>query len=335
MVTTAIETKIRPFRFEDGPAVIDLFNAHSQYLFGWDDSKLDDLMNEWTSPGINVEETIRVVENAHGEIIGYIDVWDNTNPHVTKYTWGILHPDAWDEDLYRQMLIWAETCARERINLAPDGSKVIMNHGTSNKDIRRKKALEKYGFDLVRHFYRMQIELGAQPTDPIIPQGLKIVPIDIESELKAALVAMDDGFKDHWGHVTKPIDEMLAQWEHYIENDEDFDPSLWYLAKDGDEIAGICRCSSKMVEDPDMGWVNQLCVRKQWRKRGLGRALLLNSFQEFYRRGKKRVGLGVDASSLTNATRLYEKAGMHISLQYDTYELEIRTGKDLAKKVLS
>ena len=64
-------------------------------------------------------------------------------------------------------------------------------------------------------------------------------------------------------------------------------------------------------------------------------ALLLNSFQEFYRRGKQRVGLGVDASSLTNATRLYENAGMHISLQYDTYEMEIRPGKDLAKKALA
>ena len=78
MVATALETKLRPFRFEDGPAVIDLFNAHSQKLFGWNDSELDDLMNEWTSPGINVEETVRVVENENGEIIGYIDVWDNT-----------------------------------------------------------------------------------------------------------------------------------------------------------------------------------------------------------------------------------------------------------------
>jgi mycothiol synthase len=40
----------------------------------------------------------------------------------------------------------------------------------------------------------------------------------------------------------------------------------------------------------------------------------------------------VDASSLTNATRLYERAGMHITQQYDTYELEIRSGKDLAKR---
>jgi len=91
-------------------------------LYGWKDSTLEDLMNEWTSPGINVEEVIRVVENEDGDIIGYIDVWDNTNPHVIKYVWGILHPDAWDAELYQEMLTWSQTCARERIDLAPEAT---------------------------------------------------------------------------------------------------------------------------------------------------------------------------------------------------------------------
>ncbi len=41
------------------------------------------------------------------------------------------------------------------------------------------------------------------------------------------------------------------------------------------------------------------------------------------------MGLGVDAASLTNATQLYENAGMHVSRQYNTYEMELRPGKDL------
>ena len=35
------------------------------------------------------------------------------------------------------------------------------------------------------------------------------------------------------------------------------------------------------------------------------------------------------ASSLTNATRLYEKAGMQVTEKYNTYELELRPGQDL------
>jgi hypothetical protein len=59
-------------------------------------------------------------------------------------------------------------------------------------------------------------------------------------------------------------------------------------------------------------------------------ALLLHAFHEFLKRGKDRVGLGVDASSLTGATRLYQKAGMSIAMQIDLYEKELRPGRDLA-----
>ena len=329
MLNEKIETRLRPFTLDDAQAVVDLLNARSQRLFGSDECRLNEMLIDWTSPGLNLEEMTRVVEDRDGNIIGYIELWDINEPYVTKYAWGALHPDAWDDDLYLKMLAWVEDYARTRIALTPEGARVVISQGTETEDIDRKKAMEAYGYQLTRNFYRMVIELDQAPPEPIIPDGLTIVPIDLETELRDTLVAMDEGFADHWGHVERPIEDVLEQWRHHLEQDEDFDPSIWYLAKDGDQIAGICRCSNKITEDPDMGWVNQLCVRKPWRRRGLGMALLQTAFKEFYRRGKKRVGLGVDASSLTNATRLYTKAGMHVTRQYDTYHLEIRSGEDL------
>jgi mycothiol synthase len=330
MKATTLTTQLRPFSLEDAQATVDLFNACSQALYGWNDTELDDMLNDWTSPGLVLEDTIRVLEDDHGNLIGYIEVWDTTKPHVVKYVWGVIHPNHWDDTIYEDLLTWAEGCSRTRIPLAPESSRVIMSQGVPNNDHRRKKALEAYGFDLVRHFYRMEIELNGPPATPNIPNGITIVPIDIETELKDALVAMNDGFKDHWGHVERPIDEVLLHWQHFLQNDKDFDPTLWWLAKSGDEIAGICRCSAKTVEDPQMGWVSQLCVRKPWRRQGLGMALLHTAFQEFFQRGSQRAGLAVDASSLTNATRLYERAGMRITKQYDTYEMELRPGIDLS-----
>jgi GNAT superfamily N-acetyltransferase len=335
LYTTNTKTKIRPFTLDDGQAVVDLFNAYSQHIYGWKDSELDEMINDWTAPGVDLEEITRVVEDSQGNIIGYIDVYDLTEPHVTKYVWGVLHPNHWDESLYNAMLTWAEDCARNRVSLAPENARVVINHGTPSQDKQRNAALCQYGYQLVRNYYRMMIEFDHPPQQPVIPEGLRIVSIDLEKELKDALIALEDGFSDHWGFVERPIEDVLPQWEHYIQNNKDFDPTLWFLAKDGDQIAGICRNSGKMTEDPDMAWVSQLCVRKPWRKKGLGMALLLTAFNEFYRRGKKRAGLGVDADSLTNATRLYEKAGMHVTQKYDTYELELRPGKDLMTKEIS
>jgi len=63
--------------------------------------------------------------------------------------------------------------------------------------------------------------------------------------------------------------------------------------------------------------------------------LLRHSFNEFYQRGNRKVGLGVDAENLTGALRLYEKAGMHIYRQYNSYEKELRAGKEISVQSLS
>ena len=96
-----------------------------------------------------------------------------------------------------------------------------------------------------------------------------------------------------------------------------------------DEVACVSLCRIDAYEDPAMGWVNTLGVRRPWRRSGLGLALLRHSFGELYRRGKRAVGLGVDANSLTGATRLYEKAGMHVIHQMNNYEKVLRPGADL------
>jgi GNAT superfamily N-acetyltransferase len=114
-----------------------------------------------------------------------------------------------------------------------------------------------------------------------------------------------------------------------MKHEEQFDPELWFLAMDGDEIAGMSLCMRQSREDKDMGWVRTLGVRRPWRRQGLGLALLHHSFGELYRLGQSRVGLGVDASSLTGATRLYEKAGMRPIRQFDSFELELRPGRDI------
>ncbi len=66
----------------------------------------------------------------------------------------------------------------------------------------------------------------------------------------------------------------------------------------------------------------------------MGLAFLQHSFGEFYRRGKRKVSLGVDAENLTGALRLYEKAGMHVHRQFDTYEKEIRPGVEISVQSL-
>ena len=97
------------------------------------------------------------------------------------------------------------------------------------------------------------------------------------------------------------------------------------IAWEGDQIAGFSQNRYRM----DIGWIGTLGVRRPWRKQGLGYALLIHSFGEFYKRGTKTIGLGVDAENPTGATRLYIKAGMYAASEFVTYEKELRPGREL------
>lgn len=122
----------------------------------------------------------------------------------------------------------------------------------------------------------------------------------------------------------------FEKWEHWTVKREDFDPTLWFLAFDGDQLAGASLCKYQV----DVGWVDDLGVRRPWRRKGLGLALLHHSFSEFYRRGMRKVGLGVDTQNLTGATRLYKRAGMQPVREYIGYEKELRAGVELSTQAI-
>jgi len=149
------------------------------------------------------------------------------------------------------------------------------------------------------------------------------------------LQAVDEAFEDHWGHVDRSGDqERIERFRHSIESDQEFDPSIWYLAMDQDKIAGVALCSPRLGSDRETGQVNVLGVRRQWRKRGLGLALLNHAFGEFCARGYQQVVLGVDTQNFSGATRLYKKAGMEVARELVVYEKELRPGEELSKQSL-
>ena len=107
-----------------------------------------------------------------------------------------------------------------------------------------------------------------------------------------------------------------------------FDSSLWFLARDGEEVCGVALCKVP----GDEGWVDVVGVRRPWRTRGLGLALLRHAFAEYHRRGVRKVDLSVDAKSVAGAPRLYSRAGLSVNSSYVIYLKELRPGVDLAAR---
>lgn len=288
---------------DDADAVADLINACALAVGDVPDCVASRILNDWHRPRYNLATDAWLAEDASGRLVGYEDGWSNEDATAIELD-GYVHPDALDQGigtcLLRTATAWMErrTTARATVRATVDGA-----------NANAHQLFEGEGFALVRQFWRMEIELPEPPPAPQWPAGLAVHPYAPEQDDPRLYAAVESAFADHWGHVPVSYEE----WAH---SHGDLDPTLCVLAIAGDEIAGAAIGTTRA----EGGWVRTVAVRRPWRRRGLGLALLRQAFTLFYQRGIQVVGLGVDAQSLTGATRLYERAGMHVRVRYDTFE---------------
>lgn len=312
----------RPTR-DDIPAIIQLIHDFDMAVIGEVDSFTpDDILSDWRRG--NPDTDAWIVESQIGDrIAAYATVIDQGFGRIGADAY--VHPDHWGRGIGTLLVRLTEDRAHELMPNAPAGAQVTLANGISLKDEAARRLLESAGYTLVRSYSLMRLVMDAPPLALAWPAGTAVRTLVPDQDERAVFACMEESFADHWGHVPRQFDEWISRTER-----EDFDPTLWFLAFDGDRLAGACLCSIR----PDGGWVNTLGVRRPWRRHGLGMALLLHAFGEFYRRGVRTVGLGVDAQSLTGATRLYERAGMAVIAQFGRYEKELRPGVDLSTQAL-
>jgi mycothiol synthase len=297
---------LRPPREEDFDAMLEVVNAAGKAAYGEDEYSAEELRTWLSTPKVQWDRDLRVVE-VDGHIVGYADVDSQGQDPVRWWSDMKVRPDADVEDVLGVLVGWAE----ER---AEGGVLRVWNPSAIE---RVGPALEQLGLHPIRHSYRMAIELEAEPEPPGWPEGIEVRTFD-PGEGRVVY----EVFRETWQDTLEPEEEPYEEWAHWTVERVHFDPSLWFLACEGDEIAGFSLCRPSETR-ADTGIVNLLGVRRPWRRRGLGEALLRHSFAEFHRRGFPRVVLGVDADSPTGAPRLYERAGMHVVRRVDFYEKEL------------
>ena len=320
---------------DDIEPAVRLFNRWSRSVIGRDEAGSPEIIRtEWKAPGFNPARDIRVIYSPSGQMAGYIEVWATGTPPVHPWVWGRVDPEYEDLGIGTWMLHWAEQRALDALGDVPPNLRFAPRLGTYREAEKPRKLFETEGYRHIRSSYTMLIEMDAPVPEPVFPEGITLRTYNPQSDAEAVYLAQTDSFRDHFGFVEEPLEEGLKRFKHFWEQDA-FDPALLFLAMDGNEIAGISLCPPHSFEDPEMGWVGTLGVRRAWRKRGLGLALLRHSFNEFYRRGRRKVGLGVDAQNLTGALRLYENAGMHVHQAFDLYEKELRPGTEISVESLS
>ena len=289
---------LRPAGPDDAAAVAELFGSVEEMVLGRPSTLDEQAVHGWwqnidfeTNTWL-FEEYGTFVAGAFGKVFG-----ERGNGA------GAVRPSAQGRGLGTRLI----QLLQER--LAEEGARRIHSWALAG-DEDASELFRLQGYGEARRFWEMAIDFAEEPPEPTVP-----VEDFQERYARAFHAAIEEAFEDHWEPHPEPFE---AFWERQRAR-TNYDPTLWFVIRDGDEIAAVARNEMRAGD----GYVGVLGVRRPWRGRGYGRALLLHSFREFHRRGARRATLGVDAASPTGATHLYESVGMHVDQEEIVWEKQL------------
>jgi mycothiol synthase len=303
----------RAARWEDVSTVAAMLGAADIADVGEPDFTEQMLRDDWRLPELDLASDTWLVTRGK-EVVAYGWLLPR-DEHRQLDGWGVVHPDHRGRGLGTYLVRRADERAAEHAALAPSGTEVVLRSGVPGPDAAAHRLCERHGYRLVRTGWRMSIDLpgDVEPFAPAAPVTIR--PFHAGDE-RLVHETFEDAFANHFGHVPRTFEN----WAAHRLAPEAFDPELWFVAVDGDEVVGAVAGSV----DADEGLVETLGVRPGWRRRGIGESLLRRSFAAFVARGITRVTLFVDAQNETGATDLYERVGMWVHRRYDNYEKRIQ-----------
>ena len=254
-----------------------------------------------------------------GKVIGYSRVWWILRSDGTRsYCHFVLLLPQWrGKNIRRAMLHHNEHRLREIASGHTKEGPRFFEVWAGNAEVDWVSLLLGEGYKPVRYSFEMVRPNLEDIPDLPLPQGLEVRPAKPE-HYRTIYRAAWEAFQDHWG-CTEWLEEEFEQWKEQ----PIFNPDLWQVAWDGNEVAGMILNFINKKEnrefDRKRGYTETICVRRPWRKKGLARALLARSFKVLESQGMTEAALGVDAENISGALGLYESMGFRTVKRHAIY----------------
>jgi GNAT superfamily N-acetyltransferase len=210
----------------------------------------EELEREWKSPDFELEKDAWVMETAEGRIVGYEEFTEH-HAHASLIGDGYVHPEYHGHGIGTAMLRALDARARAEVKLAKPDLRVFIRNGMMAGDMLARQMHETEGYRPIRFSWHMEIKLDDAPQAPAWPAGVELRPFVVEQHDRAVFEAHEEAFSDHWGHTPGTFEH----WQHHVSGRHDLDPSLWFIAWDGEYIAGYSLCRYRM----GAGWAKRCC----------------------------------------------------------------------------
>ncbi|MBA2680781.1 MAG: GNAT family N-acetyltransferase [Ktedonobacteraceae bacterium] len=307
-MTVSLPTDLR-LRFpslEDAQEIAKLVAACEIADAGSSDADAETVRDMWS--GLDLAHNAFVVVTEEGRVIGYTGIKLSgqmliLDPHTN------IHPEYRGRDLESLLLQLAEK--RGQVLLTEIGGKATPVIKTWSISPVRRQLLEQQGYVIKSSEVNMEIDLRDHPPTFCELPGLDICQAHLPQDEHAVHFVVQEAFQDIGGYPYRPFEE----WRTGVLEVASFDPSMLYVAREGENIVGVIVCRTYL--DAGNGFVHQVAVLRAYRQRGIAFGLLQRVFMEYAQRGISHVVLNVDEHNATGAHQLYASAGMRRSLQID------------------
>ncbi len=252
-----------------------------------------------------------VVVEVNGQVVGYKRVtwWEELDGTRIYGHFGFLLPEWRGKGIGRALLRHSEDRLREIAAEHPAGGDRFFDSEAVDNQAGLVSLLAEEGYEPIRYWYEMVRPDLENIPDFELPEGIEARLVQPE-QYRAIWEAEVEAFKDHWGEAE--VEE--ADYDRWLsDRPSTFQPHLWQVAWDGDQVVGMVRNfideEQNELFSRKRGYTEYISVRRAWRKRGVAKALIARSFRLLKELGMTEAALGVDTENPNGALQLYESMG--------------------------
>ena len=234
---------------DDLKAVHNVISSSDFAYHGSTDITLEELRTDWLAPTFNLQQDAWLISGPDGQVVGYTSM--GQREHARIYSEVLVLPEYSHLGLQDHLLAQVELWGQGQVPQARADARVAISCYVAQNDEQGVLSLQRHGFQEIRRSWNMEIEMNEAPSQPEWPAGISVRTFRPGDE-RVVFDTDEEAFQDHWGHMPGNFENF----KHWTVERETFDPTLWFLAYEGDRIAGISLCMHRDV----LGWVDTLAA---------------------------------------------------------------------------
>jgi mycothiol synthase len=300
---------------DDVDAILAVVHASDIAAIGYPDFDPGDVRDALTAPHCDPSRDSWLALDPAGEVVAWAYL-ENGNGGDRDFVEVYVHPER-GLPAQEPLLTWALARVAERVTELGHPQMTARAAALPSEE-RYIGLLRAAGFEFVKRYARMKRSLaGVSPTPPDPPDGvtIRLLRPDDDADMRAFFEIYDTAFRDTPDYQPATYE----RWRERIAALSSVAWDEWFVAEVDGVPAGVVQSADQAL-DQNEGWVKNLAVLREHRKRGVGGALLARAFATYAGKGREFAGLGVDMANPTEAYRLYRSVGLEPDYEANIYE---------------